>query len=102
MVRQVLKGIAELHPARERRALPLPIEELVRIDQWLGAEAERAEARDEQPALLRAVRDRALILLGFWRAFRSDELSRQCVEDVQVFPGDGMVLFLSRTKDEPS
>jgi len=100
LVRQVLKGITELHPARERRALPLPIEELARIDQWLGAEAERAEACDEQPALLRAVRDRALILLGFWRAFRSDELSRLCVEDVQVFPGEGMVLFLSRTKTD--
>ena len=49
---------------------------------------------------LRFLRDRALVLIGFWRAFRSDELSRLCVEHVEVDPGKGMTLYLSRSKTD--
>jgi hypothetical protein len=71
LVRQVLKGIGTLHPARERRALPLPIAELAQIDATLVAAITRATTDANHVGLLRATRDRALILIGFWRAFRS-------------------------------
>jgi integrase len=98
LVRQVLKGIGTLHPARERRALPLPIAELAQIDATLVAAITRAAAAADTASHRRATRDRALILIGFWRAFRSDELSRLRVEDIVVTPGEGMTLYLHRTK----
>ncbi|WP_295439035.1 tyrosine-type recombinase/integrase [uncultured Thiodictyon sp.] len=100
LVRRVLKGIGALHPARAQRALPLPLAELTRIDAWLAAEIARASAPGERAGWLRATRDRALILLGFWRAFRSDELSRLCIQDIEAAPGEGMTLYLPRTKTD--
>jgi integrase len=100
LVRQVLKGIGALHPAREQRALPLPLAELTRIDDWLAAEILRAADPAARADQLRALRDRALILLGFWRAFRSDELSRLCIQDIAAVPGEGLTLYLTRTKTD--
>ncbi|WP_425262391.1 tyrosine-type recombinase/integrase [Pseudomonas delhiensis] len=43
---------------------------------------------------LRCRRDAALLLIGFWRGFRSDELCRLQVEHIQAQAGAGMTLFL--------
>jgi hypothetical protein len=51
---------------------------------------------------LQAIRDIALLLLGFWRAFRSDELVRLCVEHVQAESGKGMGIFVSHSKGDHS
>lgn len=40
------------------------------------------------------------MLLGFWRAFRSDELCRLRIEDVTLQPGQGMTLYLPRSKGD--
>lgn len=50
------------------------------------------------PAQLRHARDKALLLLGFWRGFRGDELTRLQVQYIQVVPGEGMTCFLPQTK----
>lgn len=42
---------------------------------------------------LRCRRDTALLLIGFWRGFRSDELCRLQVEHIQAEAGAGMTLF---------
>ena len=49
---------------------------------------------------LRLVRDRALILIGFWRGFRSDELCRLQIEHIEVVAGEGMVIYLPRSKTD--
>nr|WP_280639349.1 site-specific integrase [Pseudomonas viridiflava] len=49
---------------------------------------------------LRACRDRALILLGFWRAFRSDDLCRLQVEHIQLQAGVGLKFFLATGKTD--
>ncbi|MBC3871701.1 site-specific integrase, partial [Undibacterium oligocarboniphilum] len=51
-------------------------------------------------AELRHTRDRALLLLGFWRGFRGDELTRLQVEYIEVSPGYGMSFFLPYTKGD--
>ncbi|MFZ5602995.1 MAG: site-specific integrase [Pseudomonadota bacterium] len=96
LVRQVLKGIRECHPALEKRANPLQLDALRALVEWLT----RQEANPQQR--LRATRDRALVLLGFWRGFRGDELTRLRVEQIQVFPGEGLVLYLPRSKTDRS
>lgn len=45
-------------------------------------------------------RDRALILLGFWRGFRGDELLRLRLEGITVVPDQGMRLYLLQSKGD--
>lgn len=99
-VRQVLKGIRTLHPAQAKQAAPLQLQHLEKAVQWLSQEAERAQESGDLASLLRSRRDLALLLIGFWRGFRSDELCRLQVEHVQVEAGAGMTLFLPQSKGD--
>lgn len=99
-VRQVLKGIRTLHPAQAKQAAPLQVQHLEQAVQWLNQEVERALQSGDLASLLRSRRDMALLLVGFWRGFRSDELCRLQVEHVQVEAGAGMTLFLPQSKGD--
>ncbi len=100
LVRQVLKGIRSVHSVPEKRARPLELAMLQQIDQWLDAAIGNAQHSGDQPALLRHTRDRSLMLLGFWRGFRSDELVNLRVENTEVTPGQGMSFYLGRSKGD--
>lgn len=100
VVRKVFKGIRALHPAQEKQAEPLQLQHLEQVIAWLDQEAQAAKSENDQPALLRARRDTALILLGFWRGFRSDELCRIQIEHVQASAGTGISLYLARSKGD--
>ena len=99
-VRQVLKGIRTLHPAQPRQAAPMQLQHLEQAASWLEREAIDAALRGERAALLRCRRDAALLLIGFWRAFRSDELCRLRIEDIRAEAGNGMSLFLPYAKGD--
>ncbi|MBT9301888.1 site-specific integrase [Pseudomonas sp. TAE6080] len=100
VVRKVLKGIRALHPAQEKQAEPLQLQHLEQVVGWLEREGEQARAAGDRPGWLRAKRDTALILLGFWRGFRSDELCRLQIEHVQAVQGAGITLYLPRSKSD--
>lgn len=100
LVRQVLKGIRSVHTVPEKRARPLELAVLQQIDQWLDAAISNAQRTDNRPALLRHTRDRSLMLLGFWRGFRSDELVNLQIENTEVTPGQGMACYLGRSKGD--
>lgn len=100
VVRKVLKGIRALHPAQEKQAQPLQLKHLEQVALWLENEATEAVADGDHSRLLRSRRDNALILLGFWRGFRSDELCRLQVQDVQATTGAGITLYLARSKGD--
>lgn len=97
LVKQAMKGIAALHPAVEKQAVPLQLKQLTQIATRLDRQI--AEAT-ERPALLRPLRDRAIVLLGFWRGFRRDELVRLEVPHVRMIEGKGMSVFLPRSKGD--
>lgn len=99
-VRATLKGIRSVHHTRERRAAPMQLRDLEAVDRWAAAAIAQADANGDRSMSLRARRDRALILLGFWRGFRSDELLRLRLEDITVVPGQGMRLYLPRSKGD--
>ena len=95
---------AYLHQ-REHACVPrffLQLEQLARVTDWLERAALEADHAERQAEALRHRRDRALILLGFWRGFRGDELLRVRVEHLHVIPGQGMTCFLARTKGDRS
>ena len=99
LVRTVLKGIREEHPYRQKQAKPLAIIQLQQLDQWLAGQI--AQARQHDSGRLGVwLRDRAMVLLGFWRAFRSDELCRLTIDDVTLAPAAGMSLYLRRSKGD--
>lgn len=100
MVRKVLRGIRAKHTSAQRQARPLEIEQLRRVSDWLEKAQGRAREQKQDTQLLRLTRDRSLLLLGFWRAFRSDELVRMQIEDVQAIPGQGMTCRLPRSKTD--
>ena len=100
LVKKVLKGIKELHPQQEQRAKSLQIEHLRQLVDWLDLAISNAVNTNNQPALTRHSRDKAIVLVGFWRAFRSDEIVRMTVENIDVYPNEGMVIFLPRSKGD--
>lgn len=100
VVRQVFKGIRALHPVQEKQAEPLQLQHLEQVVNCLAQEARQAIVDEDTPALLRARRDTALILLGFWRGFRSDELCRLHVEHVQAIAGSGISVYVPRSKSD--
>jgi integrase len=101
MVRQVLKGIRAAHNAPKKQARPVAFDVLKRVSDWLEYEIERARGSDDlRPVLLRRTRDQAILRLGFWRGFRSDELCSLSFEHVQVDPGVSIKCFIPRTKSD--
>lgn len=97
-IRQVLKGIRAMHPAQEKRAKPLELDILQRVHDWLVDAMAAAAARGDTAGALRHARDRALVLLGFWRGFRSDELCNLRIEFIEFKPGEGITCYLPRSK----
>ncbi len=100
LVRKVFRGVQALHPSQEKRARPLQLEQLEIATGWLDGQIAAATAAGDRPAQLRCTRDKALLLLGFWRGFRGDELTRVQVEYIEITPGEGMTCFLPRTKGD--
>ena len=99
-VRKVLKGIQTLHPRVEKQATPLQLAQLAQVADWLEDAIAAAKGRCDRAAELRHLRDRALVLLGFWRGFRGDELIRVQVEHLRLVAGEGMTCFLPRSKGD--
>lgn len=94
LVRQVLRGIRVSQPVVVKQAKPLQLEHLEAFDQGLRDRLDTAEAGER----LRLLRDRALLLLGFWRGFRSDELASLLIENVSITSGQGMVCYFGHSK----
>lgn len=99
-VRQVLKGIRAIHPVQPKQAAPLQLRHLEQASAWLDNAAREASECGSYSAVLRHRRDLALFLLGFWRAFRSDELARLDVENIQAEAGTGISIYLPQTKGD--
>lgn len=100
IVRKVLKGIRSLHPAQQKQARPVQLEEINQIVVWLDEMIALATSHGRRPDALRHTRDRALLLLGFCRGFRGDELTRLLAEHTKAVPGKGMTCFLPSSKGD--
>ncbi|WP_151711614.1 site-specific integrase [Acinetobacter junii] len=100
IVRKVLKGIKTLHPAQEKRAKPFQIEQLYKANEWLDEAISNAQETGNRIAELRHNRNKAFLLLGFWRGFRGDELTRLKIEFIEVSQGEGMICYLPQSKGD--
>ncbi|MFI7858762.1 site-specific integrase [Pseudomonas promysalinigenes] len=100
LVRKVLRGIRTLHPTPPRQAAPLLLQHLQTAVDCFEAEARQARDCHDLATLRRARRDTALLLLGFWRGFRGDELARLQVQHIRAEAGVGITLYLPRSKGD--
>jgi integrase len=99
-VRQMIRGIRTLHPAQEKQAAPLLLRHLEQAVRWLEKEALLAAERNDFKTVMRHRRNIALVLIGFWRGFRSDELARLQVENIQAEASTGITFYLPHTKGD--
>jgi integrase len=67
---------------------------------WLEREAALAADRGDFRNVMKHRRDIALVLIGFWRGFRGDELARLQVEHTQAEAGAGITFYLPHTKGD--
>jgi integrase len=86
LVRAVRRGIKRVHGKAQRRTAPLSTSDLLPVLEAMG-EGEKA------------IRDRALILLGFAGAFRRSELVALDRDDLE-FVRQGLVVYLRHSKTD--
>ena len=87
LVRKVFRGICRVHGLRADAATPLDADLLARIVAAL-------------PNDFTAIRDRALLLVGFFCALRRSELVALGVEDLDRRP-EGWTIAIKRSKTDP-
>lgn len=87
-VRKTLKGITRVHGRPKKKAKALPLEDLERIVAHLAA-----------LDTLAAKRDNALLQLGYFGAYRRDELVQLTVLNV-AFEREGLRITLGRSKTD--
>lgn len=96
-IAKIVRGIRELHPQEEKQAKPLQIDHLAAIVTHLTNAITSSSNPHEK---LRALRDKSLFLLGFWRGARPDEICRIQVESLDIRPGESISYYLPRTKTD--
>lgn len=99
-VKQAMKGVRNVHPHQAKQARPMTIEELQLICKEIDGDHARGVSAGKFDICLRASRDKALLLVAFWRAFRSDELSSMQAQFVTCDKNVGMNIFLGRSKTD--
>ena len=87
-VRKTLKGITRTHGKPKKKAKALPIEDL-----------EAIVAKLEPDTSLIAIRNNALLQIGFFGALRRSELAALIVEEL-AWETDGLVITLARSKTD--
>mgnify|MGYP000064712206 CR=1 FL=1 len=100
IVSQVLKGIRAAHSIPEKQARPLELVQLQRVSDWLAQETPESAREIPERVRLCQARDQAMLLIGFWRGFRADELTRLAIENITVEPGKGMTCYLPHSKGD--
>ena len=92
-VKDVFKGIKREHGSFEKGAAPLLTPTMKRM---IMVAREGAETEAQQKS---AVRDAALLLVGYAGAFRRSEIASLSIEDVE-FVEDGATILLRRSKTD--
>ncbi|MFL1449416.1 tyrosine-type recombinase/integrase [Pseudomonas tritici] len=100
LVKRTMRGISKLHQTQTKQAYPLKFQHLLGICDRLEAAKIAAISENSQVDILRIHRDLALILIGFWHGFRSDELSRLRAEHITANRRQGITVFLPYSKTD--
>jgi len=97
-VLRVLKGIRSVHNRTVKQARPIEFQLLEQLANAIQSEIDQSSSSD--PGYLKLTRDKAMLLIGFWRGFRADELTRLQFEHVSIREGIGMQCYLPYSKGD--
>lgn len=97
LVKATMAGIRRTHGSAQKQAAPLTVTTLRRV---------LSSIRDHDKKIGKlsptAIRDRALLLLGFAGGFRRNEISELLVEDLTFVEGEGVIVVVRRSKTDSS
>ncbi|MDA3520540.1 hypothetical protein [Acinetobacter baumannii] len=99
IVKKVLKGIKAIHPVQEKQAKPLQLIQLKETLDYLDRNIEQSKTTEDWTKQLRYTRNKSLLLLGFWRGFRGDELMRLNIEHIEI-NAEGLRCYLAKNKGD--
>jgi site-specific recombinase XerD len=92
---QLLRSAQRQRIERPRRSRPLQITELREISDLLRSQEQSSRASDK----VRAIRDRAVLLLGFASALRRSSIVALTLDDLE-FTSEGVILTIVREKQD--
>lgn len=95
LIRETMKGIRRKKGSRRKQAAPLTVGVLTRV-----LEAIRVHDKKTGALVPAALRDRALLLMGFAGSFRRVEISDLRVSDLEFFEGRGLVVEIRASKTD--
>ncbi len=90
LVKKTMQGIHRLHGTPENKAQALTLEQLIHLHHYF-----------QNQGTLQALRDNALLQIGFFGAFRVSELVAISVEHLQNTP-EGLRVLIPRSKTDPN
>lgn len=99
IVKKCLSGIQASHPKREKQAEPITIDVLEKVVASLDSLIEKNSVSKPQVALT-ATRNKALVLIGFWRGFRSDTIVRITVENTKLIGQEAIEFYIPQSKTD--
>ena len=94
----MLNTVSPAPRGREGRAASESLRALHEVSDWLEDGIGQASERRDLPRLLRHSRDRALLLLAFWRRVGVDELTGLQVDHIEITPLAGLTCYLVSAK----
>ena len=103
IVSDTMHYIAETYNRPKNEAPPLFYDQLELIIDGIDRELEHPLGSIVLPekAQMQLIRDRALLCVGWWRAFRASDISSLQVEHLQQVPGlDGWLLYQKKSKGD--
>lgn len=113
-VKSVMQGIRKMHNLPPKKAKALTLQDLIAIVTSINNEiAEILECgvitAATEKTLLRCYRNKSMLLMGFWRAFRADtlvNLHHQHIQTTKLIVGggkvDGLTIYLPSSKTDRS
>jgi integrase len=100
-VNDAMVGIAGEHNRPTKQALPLMFENLARIVAHIDIELEDALGTVVLPSnnQMKLLRDRTLLCVGWWRAFRASDISQLRVQDIRQ-SSSGFNIYIRKGKGD--
>lgn len=92
LVRSAIFQISLISSYKPKRTMSFTIDHLITVDNHLKAQLHGLSAMEHRGKFLRTLRDRAMFLLGFWRALGTTELGLISSHDILVDPVKGLNL----------
>lgn len=98
VVLSVLSGIKTLHPVQKSPSTTLELTQIEQVVNWLDGAIQAARKSRSSSWELRYLRNKAMLLTGFWLGLSRNELATLLAEYVQVEPGEGIVCSFPRSQ----